>query len=329
MEAVVRQTRVQHRPAPRGNERRLVTQHPRRRVLSLAAGAVALPTVSSISWAQAYPSRLVRLVVGYPAAGANDIFARLIAEWLSKQFGRSFIVENRPGAASNIATEAVVRAPADGYTLLVCGTFNAINETLYDKLNFDFIRDLAPVAGIIGSAYVMVVHPSFPAKTVPEFIAYAKANPGRINMASVGTGSTPHVVGELFKSMAGVNLVHVPYRTSPFPDLLGGQVHVYFPAVAASIEFIRAGTLRALAVTATSRVDALPDIPTMADFIPAFEASGWIGVGAPQNASRDHRQAQQGDQCGPRRSQDQRANCRFGEHSTCPFACRLREAHHR
>jgi tripartite-type tricarboxylate transporter receptor subunit TctC len=201
----------------------LVTQHPRRRILSLAAGAAALPAVSRISWAQAYPSRLVRLVVGYPAAGANDIFARLIAGWLSKQFGRSFIVENRPGAASNITTEAVVRAPADGYTLLVCGTTNAVNETLSNKLNFDFIRDIAPVAGLTGGAYVMVVHPSFPAKTVPEFIAYAKVNPGRINMASVGTGSTPHVVGELFKLMAGVNLVHVPYRTSPFPDLLGGQ----------------------------------------------------------------------------------------------------------
>jgi tripartite-type tricarboxylate transporter receptor subunit TctC len=209
----------------------------------------------------------------------------------------------------------------------VCGTTNAVNETLSNKCNFDFIRDIAPVAGLTGSAYMMVVHPSFPAKTVPEFIAYAKANPGRINMASVGTGSTPHVVGELFKSMAGVNLVHVPYRTSPFPDLLGGQVHVYFSPVTASIEYIRVGTLRALAVTTASRVDALPDIPTMADFIPAFEASGWIGVGAPQNASRDHRQAQQGDQCGPRRSQDQRANCRFGEHTTCAFACRLREAH--
>ena len=190
MKAVVRNTaRVQHRPAPRSNERRSVTQHPRRRILSLAAGAAAVPAVSRIAWAQAYPTRPVRLVLGFPAGGSNDIYARLIAEWLSKQFGRSFIVENRPGAASNIATDAVIRAPADGYTLLVSTTTNAINQTLYDKLPFDFIRDIEPIAGMMSTAFVMLVNPSLPAKTVPEFIAYAKANPGRINMASAGTGN--------------------------------------------------------------------------------------------------------------------------------------------
>jgi tripartite-type tricarboxylate transporter receptor subunit TctC len=259
-----------------------VTQHPRRRILSLAAGAAAVPAVSRIAWAQAYPTRPVRLVLGFPAGGSNDIYARLIAEWLSKQFGRSFIVENRPGAASNIATEAVVRAPADGYTLLVSSTTNAINETLYGKLPFDFIRDIAPIAGIMSTAFAMLVNPSFPAKTVPEFIAYAKANPGRINTASVGTGNTTHVCGELFKMRTGVDMVHVPYRGLPYSDLIAGTVQVYFSPIPASIGYIRAGTLRGLAVTATSRVDALPDIPTMADFIPGFEAIGWIGVGAPE-----------------------------------------------
>jgi tripartite-type tricarboxylate transporter receptor subunit TctC len=255
---------------------------PRRQFLHLAAGAAALPLMSHVAGAQAYPTRSVRLVVGFPAGGANDIYARLIAEWLSERFGRSFIVENRPGAASNIATEAVVRAPADGYTLLEFSTTNAINETLYDKLNFDFIRDIAPVAGMVSNPFAMIVNPSFPAKTVPEFIAYAKANPGRINMASVGTGNTTHVSGELFKMMTGVDMVHVPYRDLPYSDLIAGRVQVYFSPVAPSIEHIRAGTLRALAVTATSRVDALPDIPIMADFIPGFEVSGWVGLGAPK-----------------------------------------------
>jgi tripartite-type tricarboxylate transporter receptor subunit TctC len=197
----------------------------------------------------------------------------------------------RPGAASNIATEAVVRAPADGYTLLVCGTTNAVNETLSNKLNFDFIRDIAPVAGLTGSAYMMVVHPSVPAKTVPQFIAYAKANPGRINMASVGTGSTPHVVGELFKSTAGVNLVHVPYRTSPFPDLLGGQVQVLFGTSIGLIEYIRAAKLRALAVTTATRSEVLPEIPTVEDFVPGYEERAWRHRHAPEHAHRDHRQA--------------------------------------
>jgi tripartite-type tricarboxylate transporter receptor subunit TctC len=256
---------------------------PRRTFLELAAAAAALPFMSRIAEAQTYPTRPVHLVLGFPAGGSNDIYVRLIAELLSKRFGRSFIVENRPGAASNIATEAVVRAPADGYTLLVCSTTNAINETLYhDKLHFDFIRDIAPVAGIMSTSFTMIVNPSFPAKTVPEFIAYAKANPGRISMASVGTGNTTHVSGELFKMMTGVDMVHVPYRDLPYSDLIAGRVQVYFSPVPASIEYIRAGTLRALAVTATSRVDALPDIPTMADFIPGFDVSGWVGLGAPK-----------------------------------------------
>jgi tripartite-type tricarboxylate transporter receptor subunit TctC len=256
---------------------------PRRQFLHLAAGAAALPLMSPIAGAQAYPTRPIRLVVGFPAGGANDIYARLIAEWLSKRFGQSFMVEDRPGAASNIATEAVVRAPADGYTLLEFSTTNAINETLYhDKLHFDFIRDIAPVAGMASSAFAMIVNPSFPAKTVPEFIAYAKANPGRISMASVGIGNTTHVSGELFKMMTGVDMVHVPYRDLPYSDLIAGRVQVYFSPIPAAIEHIRAGTLRALAVTAKSRVNAMPDIPTMADFIPGFEASGWIGLGAPK-----------------------------------------------
>ena len=254
----------------------------RRRFLYQVATAAVLPAVSRIAWAQAYPMRPVRLVVGFPAGGSNDISTRLIAEWLSKQFGRSFIVENRPGAASNIATDAVIRAPADGYTLLVSTTTNAINATLYDNLRFDFIRDIAPVAGMTKNGFVMLVDPRFPANTVPEFIAYAKANPGRINMASAGTGNTTHVCGELFKKMTGVDMVHVPYRDLPYADLIAGTVQVYFSPIAASIGYIRAGTLRGLAVTATSRVDALPDIPAMADFIPGFEAIGWMGVGAPK-----------------------------------------------
>jgi tripartite-type tricarboxylate transporter receptor subunit TctC len=255
---------------------------PRRQFLHLAAGAAALPLMSPTAGAQAYPTRPVRLVVGFPAGGANDIYARLIAEWLSKRFGYSFIVEDRRGAASNIAAESVVRAPADGYTLLEFSTTNAINQTLYNNLRFDFIRDIAPVAGIMSSAFAMIVNPSFPAKTVPEFIAYAKANPGRISMASVGTGNTTHVCGELFKMMTGVDMVHVPYRDLPYSDLIAGRVQVYFSPIPAAIAHIRSGTLRALAVTATSRVDVLPDIPTIADFIPGFEASGWLGLGAPK-----------------------------------------------
>ena len=221
----------------------------------------------------------------FAPGGGADIIARLIGQWLSERLGQPFIIENRPGAGSNIATEAVVHAPADGYTLLLVSPANAINATLYDKLNFNFIRDIAPVAGIIRVPNVMVVNPSVPAKTVPEFIAYAKANPGKLNMASAGIGTAPHVAGELFKMMAGVDMVHVPYRGDgpALTDLIGGQVQVMFAAMPSSIEYIRAGKLRALAVTTATRSEALPDIPTVGDFVPGYEASGWYGIGAPKN----------------------------------------------
>src|SRR5262247_2468192 len=258
---------------------------PRRTFLHLAVAAAALPAVPRLAWAQAYPTRPVRLIVPVAPGGASDITARLIGQWLSERLGQPFIIENRPGAGNNIGTEAVVRAPADGYTLLLCGTPNATNATIYDKLNYNFIRDIAPVAGIIRGPYVMVVNPSVPAKSVPEFIAYAKANPRKLNMASAGTGTGSHIAGELFKMMAGVNLVHVPYRSGgpALTDLLGGQVQVYFPSTPASIEYIRAGKLRALAVTSGTRLDVLPDIPTVAEFVPSYEASFWFGVGVPKD----------------------------------------------
>ena len=262
---------------------------PRRKFLHLAAGAAALPIASRIASAQGYPTRPVRLIVGYAPGGGVDIVARLISQWLSERLGQSFVVENRPGAATNIATEAVVRAPADGYTLLLADAAAAINATLYDKLNFNFIRDIAPVAGIIRAANVMEVNPSFPAKTVPEFIAYAKANPGRINFASGGNGAPPHVSGELFKMMTGVNIVHIPYRglAPALTDLIGGQVQVMFGTMPPSIEYIRTGKLRALAVTTATRSAALPDIPTVGEFVPGYEASTWYGVGAPKNTPAD------------------------------------------
>ena len=258
---------------------------PRRNFLHLAAGAATLPSMSRFAWAQGYPTRPVRIVVGYAAGGPADIVARLIAQWLSERLGQPFLVENRTGAATNIATEAVVRAPADGYTLLFVHAANAFNTTLYDKLNFNFIRDIAPVASIGVAHFVMVVSPLVPAKTVPEFIDYAKANPGKVNMSSPGTGSAGHIFGELFKMMTGVHIVHVPYRASFIPDLLAGQVQVGFPTVGAVIEHIRTGKLRALAVTAATRVDVLPDIPALAEFVSGYEASGWIGIGAPRNTS--------------------------------------------
>jgi tripartite-type tricarboxylate transporter receptor subunit TctC len=258
---------------------------PRRQFLHLAAGAAAIPAVSRIARAEAYPSRPVRWIVPYPPGGATDIQARLLGQWLSDRLGQPFIIENRPGGGGNIGTEAVVRAAADGYTLLLVGPPHAINATLYDKLNFNFVRDIAPVAGIMSVPNVMVVNPSVPAKTVPEFISYARANPGKINMASSGNGSSPHVAGELFKMMTGVDMVHVPYRGNApaLTDLLGGQVQVYFVTTPASIEFIRAGTLRPLAVTTTTRSDALPGIPTVGDFVPGYESSAWYGVGVPKN----------------------------------------------
>jgi tripartite-type tricarboxylate transporter receptor subunit TctC len=257
---------------------------PRRQFLHLAAGAAALPAVSRIAWAQAYPTRPVRLIVPIAPGGAQDILARLMGQWLSERLGQPFVIDNRPGGGTNIGTEAVVRAPADGHTLLLIPPDSAINATLYDKLNFNFVRDIAPVAGVFRGAYVMVVNPSVTAKTVPEFIAYAKANPGKINMASVGIGSGTHIAGELFKMMAGVNMVHVPYRGGgpALTDLLGGQVQVMFPGTVASIEYIRAGRLRALAVTAATRSEALPGIPTVGEFVPGYEASQWFGIGAPK-----------------------------------------------
>jgi tripartite-type tricarboxylate transporter receptor subunit TctC len=258
---------------------------PRRQFLHLAASAAALPAVSRIARAQAYPSRPVRIVVGFPAGGTTDVMARLMGQWLSERLGQQFVIENRPGAAGNIAAEAVVKAPPDGYTLLQVGIPNAINATLYTNLSFNFIRDIAPVSGIMRVSYVIVVHPSVPATTVPEFIAYAKANPGKINMASAGSGTPQHIYGELFKMMAGVDLVHVPYRggAPAITDLLGGQVQVIFSPVPESIEHIRAGKLRPLAVMTGTRLDVLPNIPTVGDFLPGYEASGWQGVGAPKN----------------------------------------------
>jgi tripartite-type tricarboxylate transporter receptor subunit TctC len=239
--------------------------------------------------AQSYPTRPVRFIIGYPPGGSADLTARLLGQWLSERLGQPFVIESRPGASTNIATEAVVRAPPDGYTLLLVAPANAINATLYEKLNFNFIRDIAPVAGIIRFPNVIVVNPSVPAKTVPEFIAYAKANPGRLNMASSGNGSTIHVSGELFKMMTGVNMIHVPYRggAPALTDMISGQVQVMFDNVPTSIEFIRAGKLRALAVTTATRSEVLPDLPTVADFVPGYEASAWYGVGVPKGTPDD------------------------------------------
>jgi tripartite-type tricarboxylate transporter receptor subunit TctC len=257
---------------------------PRRNFLHLAAGAAALPALSRITWAQAYPSRSVRIVVGYAAGGTSDIVGRLVGQWLSERLGQQFIVENRPGASANLATEAVARATADGYTLLVVTSVNAVNATLYNKLNFNFIHDIAPVASVFETPLVVEVNPSVPVRTIPEFIAYAKANPGKLNLATPGIGTPPHVAGELFKMTAGVDMVHVPYRgTGPMlTDLIGGQVQVAFDPLPASIEHIRAGKLRALAVTTASRSEVLPDVPTVGEFVPGYEASGWYGIGAPK-----------------------------------------------
>jgi tripartite-type tricarboxylate transporter receptor subunit TctC len=258
---------------------------PRRQFLHLAAGAAALPKISRIAKAQSYPSRPVRLIVPVAPAGASDITARLIGQWLSERLGQQFVIDNRPGGGGNIGTEAVVRAPADGYTLLLVNGASAWNATLYDKLSFNFIRDIAPVASINRSTSVMHVNPSVPAKSVSEFIAFAHRNPGKINMASGGIGSSQHVYGELFKMMTGVNMSHVPYRGAApaLTDLIGGQVHIMFDNMASSIEYIRTGKTRALAVTTATRSDALPDIPTVSEFVPGYEASGWSGIGSPKN----------------------------------------------
>jgi tripartite-type tricarboxylate transporter receptor subunit TctC len=261
-----------------------IMQIQRRQFLHLAAGAAAFSGISSIVSAEAYPTRPVRIVVGFPPGGAADIVARLMGQWLSERLGQSFVIDNRPGATGNIATEAVVRAPRDGYTLLLATTPNAINATLYSKLNFDFMRDIAPIANVTRVPNAMVVNPSVSAETVPEFITYAKANPGKVNMASGGVGSTGHLSGELFKMRTGVNLVHVPYRggAPALIDLIGGQAQVMF-ADPSSFEYIRVGRLRALAVTTARPSEALPDVPTIGEFIKDFEASQWYGVGAPSN----------------------------------------------
>jgi tripartite-type tricarboxylate transporter receptor subunit TctC len=258
---------------------------PRRQFLHLAAGAAALPAVSRFAWAQAYPARPVRVIVPSSAGSATDIAARLIGQWLSERLGQPFIVENRVGAGGNVGTEMVVRSAPDGYTLLMVNGANAISATLYENLNFNFIRDIAPVASVMRTPVVMEVHPSVPANTVPEFIAYAQANPGKIAMASAGNGSIHHVAGELFKMMARIDLLHVPYRGAPpaLTDLIAGQVQVIFDVLPSSIGYIRAGKLRALAVTTAARLEMLPDIPTVGEFVPGYEASGWIGVGTPKN----------------------------------------------
>src|SRR5215471_15317006 len=257
----------------------------RRSILRLGAAALAAAIAPRVARAQAYPTRPVRIIVGFPAGGGGDIVARLMAQWLSERLGQQFIVENRPGAASNIGTEAVVKSPADGYTLLLATTANSVNATFYENLNFDFIRDIAPIAGIVDLPLVMAVNPSFPGKTVPEFIAYAKANPGKLNMASPGTATPPHVAGELFKMMTGVDVQHVPYRgdAPAIADLLGGQVDVFFGTLSGSMEYIRAGKLYALAVTTAKRQQTLPEVATLGEFLPGFEASAWLGLAAPKN----------------------------------------------
>ena len=258
---------------------------PRRKFLHLAASAAALPAVSRFAWAQAYPSRPVRIIVGFPPGGGMDINARLIGQSLSERLGQPFVIENRPGAGGNVGTEAVVRASPDGYTLLLFGPSDTINATLYERLNYNFIRDITPVGTVSRVPNVMTVPPSFPAKTLPDFVAYAKANPGKINMASAGIGASDHMAGELFKMMTGVDMVHVPYRGAApaLNDLIGAQVQIYFGTMPASIQHIRAGSLRALAVTSATRSEALPGVPAVAEFVPGYEATTPYGVGAPKN----------------------------------------------
>jgi len=260
---------------------------PRRKFLRMAAAAAIAPALPSAAWAQTYPARPVRLIVPFAPGGGSDIFARLIGQWLSERLGQPFVIDNRPGAGSNIGTEAVVNAHPDGYTLLLVNAANAINATLYDRLNFDFARDIVPVAGLIRVPNVVVVNPSVPVKTISELIAYTKANPDKINMGSAGTGSTPHVAGELFKMMTGARMAHVPYRgvAPALTDLLGGQIQVIFATMPSSIAYIRAGTLRALAVTSTMRSQELPDVPVVSEFVPGYEASNWYGVAVPKITS--------------------------------------------
>jgi tripartite-type tricarboxylate transporter receptor subunit TctC len=259
---------------------------PRRKVLQLATGAIALPAVSRVAWAQGYPAQPVRMIVGFSAGQSIDILARISGQWLSERLSQPFVIENRPGAGGNIGAEAVVRAPPDGYTLLVIGANNVINTTLYKKLSFNFVRDIAPIAGIYRVHQVLVVDPSFPARTVAELITYAKENPGKINFASAGNGSVAHLTAELFKLMTGVDMVHVPYRGAPaaLTDLFGGHVHLMFDNLPSSIEYIRAGRLRALGVSSRTRLDSLPDVPLIGDTISGFETAAFAGLGAPKDA---------------------------------------------
>ena len=261
----------------------------RRRFLHLAAGAGVLPAASRRAWAQSYPVKPVRLVVGVPPGGTLDIVARLVAQWLSEHLGQQFVVENRPGAATNIGTDTVAHAPADGYTLLFAGSPAAINATLYDNLNFNFIHDIAPVGSVERMPLIMAVNPALPAKTVPQFIDYAKANPGKINLGSGGVGSTGHVSGEMFNMMAGIKIAHVPYRgeAPALTDLLGGQVQVVFATAGSAVQYVKAGTLRALAVSSGARMSVLPDVPSIAEFLPGYEATSWTGVGAPRDTPAD------------------------------------------
>jgi tripartite-type tricarboxylate transporter receptor subunit TctC len=276
---------IRHAEAGRQHPQGGIMKFQRRQFLHLAAGAAMLPAVSTIAKAQAYPSRPIRLIIGYTPGGSADLTARLMGQWLSERLGQPFVIENRPGGGTNIATEAVVRAPPDGYTLLLAAPANAVNATLYDKLNFNFLRDVEPVAGIIRFPNVVVVNPQVPVKTIPELIAYAKANPGKLNMASSGNGSTIHMSGELFKMLTGINMVHVPYRggAPALTDMISGQVQVMFDNIPTCAEHVKSGKLRGLAVTSTTRSEVLPDLPTVADFLPGYEASAWYGIVAPKN----------------------------------------------
>jgi len=310
---------------------RTIMKLPRRKFLHLAAGAAALPVMSRIARAQTYPTKPVRLTVGFAAGGSADIVARLIGQRLTDELSQPFIVENRPGAGTNIGTEAVAKAMPDGYTLLLVTTANAINATLYEKLNFQVIRDIAPVACLGREPNAMVVHPAVPARNVPEFIAYAKANPGKVTMASGGNGAPSHISGELFKMMTGVNLVHVPYRGAApaLTDLVGGQVQLYFAPMLATIEYIRAGTLRALAVTTRERSGALPGIPAVEEFVPGYEASQWYGIGAPRGTPAGIIDKLNRGQCRSRRPEDKGAVRRYGHHGACGLAHRIRRIHRR
>jgi tripartite-type tricarboxylate transporter receptor subunit TctC len=257
----------------------------RRRLMHLAVGVAALPAASRFASAQSYPARPVRIIVPFAAGGGTDITARVIAQWLSDRLGQQFVIENRPGGGTNIGTEAAAKAPADGYTLLMVGTSNTANPALYDKLNFDLLRDFAPVAAVVRAPHIVVVNPALPVRTIPEFIAYARANPGQVNMASAGNGTAGHLAGELFKMLVGLNMQHVPYRGGgpALLDLIAGQVQVYFAGMPEAIEYVRAGKVRALAVGTAARAEALPDVPTVAEFVPGFESSVWFGLSAPRN----------------------------------------------